>query len=150
MRICNLILLASAAWFANQAYAEPAGVMHCFTFTRVPSATDADWIAFQNATSGLPKKIPGLKRVSLGKLRRPMGQFRLSAPPGPDETKELLAGRDITMKIRNVNHDYGICMEFESEAAFDAYGHAAAHEAWQSAYFKVREPAPTTFQILLP
>ena len=104
--------------------AEPT-VMHCFAYTPIKEATQADWDAFHKATDALPGKIKGLKRVWSGKLARPLKQG--------DNVRE-----------------YGACMEFENEAAFKAYGAKdnAAHNDWTAAYAKVRQPGTTTYQIL--
>jgi hypothetical protein len=97
--------------------------MHCFAFTPIKEATQADWDAFYKATDELPKKIKGLRRVWHGKLARPL-------------------------KIGESVREHGVCMEFEDEAAFKAYGPDAAHKAWVDVYSKVRVAGTTTYQIL--
>jgi antibiotic biosynthesis monooxygenase (ABM) superfamily enzyme len=113
------------------AFAMTAGVlcagekklMHCFTFTTIEQATPADWDAFRSATAELPKKIPGLTKVWSGKLSRPM------RTPGGTRT-------------------YGVCMEFDDQAALEKYAADPAHKKWQEAYEKVRQPGTTTFDLL--
>ena len=104
--------------------AEPT-VMHCFAFTPIKEATQADWDAFYKATDALPGKIKGIKRVWYGKLARPLKQG--------DNVRE-----------------HGVCMEFQDEAAFKAYGAKdnTAHNDWTAIYAKVRQPGTTTYQIL--
>ena len=48
-------------------------LMHCFAFTPIESASQAEWDAFYKATDELPKKIKGLKRVWYGKLAQAPG-----------------------------------------------------------------------------
>jgi hypothetical protein len=104
--------------------AEPT-LMHCFAFTPIKEATQADWDAFYKATDALPKQIKGLNRVWHGKLARPLKQG--------DAVRE-----------------HGVCMEFADEAAFKAYGAKdnKAHSDWVAVYGKVRVPGTTTYQIL--
>ena len=99
--------------------------MHCFAFTPIKEAAQADWDAFYKATDDLPKNVKGLKRVWYGKLARPLKQG-------------------------DVVREHGTCMEFEDEAAFKAYGAKdnKAHNDWVAIYSKVRQPGTTTYQIL--
>ena len=113
------LCFAGIVVFAAAGLAAEPTVMHCFAFTPVAGATQADWDAWYKATDALPKKISGLKRVWYGKLRRPMQK-----------------------------REYAACMEFENEAAFDKYGPHPEHKAWEAVYGKVREPGTTTYQIL--
>lgn len=99
-------------------------LLHCFAFTVVKEATDADWKAFQAATDALPKKMSGIvSRVWLGKLRRPL-------------------------RVASDVREYGVCMEMTNEAALQAYASHAAHAEWVKAYEKVRVEGTTTFDIL--
>ena len=119
------LLFAGLCLAAGSMVAGEPTVMHCFAYTPIKEATQADWDAFHKATDALPSKIKGLKRVWHGKLARPLKQG--------DNVRE-----------------YGACMEFEDEAAFKAYGAKdnAAHNAWTAVYSKVRVPGTTTYQIL--
>jgi hypothetical protein len=98
-------------------------LMHCFYFTAIETATDADWQAFFKATDELPGKIPGLSRVWYGKLARPMN-------------------------VGNQVRQWGVCMEFADQAALDAYAANPAHAAWSAAYSKVRVPGTTTVNFM--
>jgi hypothetical protein len=98
-------------------------LMHCFAFTAIASATEADWAAFNKATDQLPEKIPGLTRVWHGKLRGAM-----------DEGESA--------------RTHGVCMEMNDAATLKAYAGHEAHKAWQAVYVKVRKPGTTTFDIL--
>ena len=98
-------------------------LMHCFAFTPVKGATQADWDGFYKATDQIPKKIRGVSKVWYGKLASPMGRGE-SAP------------------------EYGVCMEMAEHVALDPYGKAAYHDEWLKAYEKVRVEGTTTFNIL--
>src|SRR5277367_2870608 len=94
--VLTAMLLASVA---------PAGekkLMHCFAFTPLKSATQADWSAFYKATDDLPKKIKGVSRVWYGKLASPF------------EAEEM-------------SRSYGVCMEMTDRAARESYGDDPAH-----------------------
>ena len=122
-------------------------MLHCFAFTPVESASSADWDAFYKATTALPGKVQGLKRVWAGKLARPMAMANPSFADADTRKKAMDAGKgtgDYTM----VRRQYGVCMEFENEAAFKSYGPNAAHKEWEAVYGKVRVPGTTTFQLL--
>ena len=103
--------------------------MHCFAFTEIEGASDADWKAFFQATDELPDKIDGLSKVWVGKLRRPLRQY------GRNQDEARL-------------RQWGVCMEMADEAALAAYADHPAHSAWVAAYAKVRVPGTTTFDIL--
>jgi hypothetical protein len=125
--------MTAVALLTGVAAAAEQSVMHCFYFTPVATATDADWQAFYKATDALPGKIPGLTKVWYGKLVRP---FRYQMPG-----KEGQPAREIV-------RSNGVCMEFESQAALKTYAGHAAHKEWEAAYGKVREYGTNTFDIL--
>ncbi len=126
----------------------PAGekkLMHCFVFTPVESATEAEWQAFFKATDELPGKIPGLHRVWYGKLRLPLTILVTDAAT----RKKLAAGeKDVTGPVNRVLRQWGVCMEMADEAALKVYADHPAHKAWEEVYFKVRQPGTTTFDII--
>ena len=103
--------------------------MHCFAFTEIEEATEADWKAFMAATNELPSKIDGLDKVWVGKLRRPLRQY----------------GRN---RDEPSVRQWGVCMEMTDEEALSIYAGHAAHTAWVKVYEKVRVPGTTTFDIL--
>jgi stress responsive alpha/beta barrel protein len=111
------LLLASASMAGEKK------LMHCFAFTPLKSATQADWDAFYKATDALPQKIKGVTRVWYGKLDRPFqadGQQR----------------------------SFGVCMEMTDQATRRVYGSDPAHDAWTKIYSKVRDEPTTTFDIV--
>ncbi|OFW09985.1 MAG: hypothetical protein A3H27_10560 [Acidobacteria bacterium RIFCSPLOWO2_02_FULL_59_13] len=98
-------------------------LMHVFAYTPVEGATQQDFDAFKQATADMVGKIPGLRRVWVGKLRRPLQQ---------GDRQRL----------------YGVAMEFDDAAALDVYADHPAHTEWIKVYDRVRVPGTTTLDIL--
>ena len=98
-------------------------LMHCFAFTVIEEATNADWQAFYKATDELPGNIPGLSKVWYGKLRRPL-------------------------RVGETTRQFGVCMEMDDADALNAYADHPAHKEWVEVYTKVRQPGTTTIDIL--
>jgi len=120
----STIAVAALLALSGIASAGEKKLMHCFAFTTIKEATDADWKAWQAATDALPKTMSGIvSRVWHGKLRRP-----------------LRVGSDV--------REYGVCMEMPDEAALGVYAKHAAHDAWGKLYEKVRAEGSTTYDIL--
>jgi len=136
------LVLSTAASFAAE-----KTLMHCFAYTPIETASQAEWDAFHKATDALPKKIPGLKRVWYGKLARPLAQNQLKFAD-PEARKKMTADKKGTAEFTIVERKNGVCMEFTDQAAFDAYGKADAHKTWSDVYSKVRVAGTTTYQIL--
>lgn len=113
------VLLTVALFFAGSASAGEKKLMHCFFFTPIAEATDADWTAFYKATDEMVAKIDGLNRVWAGKLRS-----------------------------AQANREYGVCMELDDEKALEAYASHEAHDEWMKFYEKVRVAGTTTFDLL--
>jgi len=135
-----MTLAASAAWAAD------GKLMHCFYFTPMETATQADWNEFRKATLDLPAKIPGLRRIWMGKLRAPFRQVTADR----EAVKRLGAGeKDVAATVNVRVREYGVCMEFDDEAALKVYGPHPAHKEWETIYFKVRQPGTMTFDILV-
>jgi len=120
------VLLGAVLLFTSIGSAGERSLMHCFFFTPIAEASEADWDAFHKATDELPNKIDGLRRVWVGKLRE-----------RPDVSQQVKLGRR-----------YGACMELTDEAALHAYATHPAHDAWVKTYEKVRVAGTTTFDIL--
>jgi len=146
MRAVSLFILA--AGFAAGRPAQAANVMHCFVFTQVESASDADWAAWKAATGKLPRQIPGLKQVWYGKLAKTFSQIGPDQRFDAESTRKFAAGESFPLTIKRVDRQYGACFQFKDRAAFDAYGKHPAHEAWLKLYEKVRVDGSATFQIL--
>ncbi len=120
-------------------------LMHCFMFTPVEAATDADWQAFFKATDALPGTIPGLSRVWYGKLRAP---FAVVNTDGATRKKLAAGEKDVTGPVSRLARVWGVCMEMADEAALKTYAAHPAHKAWEEVYGKVRQPGTTTFDLL--
>jgi butyrate kinase len=125
-----LPIVAAGVFLAGCAGSAPAPepaveskLMHCFAFTAIAAATEADWQAFYTATDELPSKIPGLNGVSRGRLLTPI--------------------------VGGAQRDYAVCMEMSDEVARTAYGEHPAHAEWVEAYGKVRVQGTTTFDYLM-
>jgi hypothetical protein len=58
-------LFAALTMTAGLAAAAEKTMMHCFAFTPIETASEADWKAFYAATDALPKNIPVIKMVSV-------------------------------------------------------------------------------------
>ena len=120
-------------------------LMHCFYFTPVEGASQADWDAFAKATDALPGKIPGLTRVWHGKLARNLTIFSADQ----EASKKLRSGeKSVAGQISAVVRQYGVCMEMDSADALKAYAPHPAHTEWNTIYSKVRQSPTTTLDIL--
>ena len=122
-------------------------MMHCFAFTPIETATDAEWKAFYAATDALPQNIPAIKMVWAGKLRGPLATFTVD----PETRKKLVAGeKDVaSTKTNRVVRSYGGCFAMEGGPdALKAYTAAPYHKVWMAAYEKVRVAGTTTYDIL--
>ena len=120
------VLLVGVLAFSGIVSAGEKPLMHCFFFTPIAEAGEADWDAFYKATEELPSKIDGLRRVWVGKLRK----------------------RAAVSQQVKLGREYGACMEMTDEAALERYAVHPAHDAWVKIYEKVRVPGTTTFDIL--
>ncbi len=120
-------------------------LMHCFAFTAVEGASDADWQAFFKATDELPNKIPGLSKVWYGKLLRPLAQFA----PDVKARKELASGaKSATGEVTLMRRQWGVCMEMKDEALLKSYSAHPGHKEWDAVYSKVRVAGTTTYDII--
>jgi hypothetical protein len=118
-----VLCCAAGLLLASTAMAGEKKLMHCFAFTAVESATQADWNAFYKATDDLPKKIKGVTHVWYGKLANPL-------------------------RVGGNTRQYGVCMEMDNAQVREAYGNDPYHKVWTDAYSKVRVEGTTTFDIL--
>ncbi|HYO81717.1 MAG TPA: hypothetical protein VES20_09965 [Bryobacteraceae bacterium] len=139
------VLAAGLLLGAGLSAAAEKTVLHCFAYSPVGTATQADWDAFHKATDELPTKIKGLQRVWVGKLARPLNQYSLT---NAEQRKTITAAGKGTGDVSLMRREYGVCMEFADEAAFKAYDADPAHKTWVEAYGKVRVPGTTTYQII--
>ena len=126
-----MILIAAGSFALGHAYATRAaraerartGLIHVFLYTPLVGATEEDYQAFDRTTREMVGKIPGLRKVWVGKLAEPL----------PWENK-----------VRS----YGVAMEFDDQAALSVYAKHPVHQEWMTAYEKVREAGTTTADIV--
>ncbi len=137
---------AGFVMLAGTSVAGEKSFMHCFYFSPVKEATQADWDTFYKATDALPGKIPGVKRVMYGKLARPMMQ--LGATVDAEGRKKLAAGEKMQAEVSGNVREYGVCMEMENEAALKTYATHPGHTEWNKAYEKVRKAGTLTVDFM--
>jgi hypothetical protein len=139
-------LLTAGLAGAQTQQGDRGGLMHCFAFTPIANATNADWQAFYKATEAMPGKIQGVRRVWYGKLLRPLAQFN----PDAESRKRLTGGEEMAKgEVRRAMREYGVCMEMDNEQALKQYAGSPYHKEWMQAYEKVRQPGTTTFDIVM-
>jgi hypothetical protein len=144
------ILLTTMAAFtlmSSSVWAGEKQMMHCFAFTAKPEATAADWAAFYAATDALPKKMPMVKTVWVGKLRAPLAQFA----PDAETRKQFNATTDsATGGVNRLMRQYGACFAMDNGGAdtLKAYAAHPYHAEWMAAYEKVRVSGTTTYDII--
>jgi hypothetical protein len=143
----KLFLTAAATLLLTSglAAAGEKGMMHCFAFTVIPEATDADWKAFAEATDKWPSKFKGIQKVWHGKLRAPLAQFTVDA-----EARKKLAdgGKDVETKGNRLMRQHGVCMLMEGPGTLKEYTATPYHKEWTAIYEKVRVAGTTTYDIL--
>lgn len=121
--VFGIVLLGAAFVLGQQKGKSEKTLMHAFAYTPVAGATAQDFENFTKASGDLVGKIPGLRRVWVGKLRRPL-------------------------KVGDQKREYGVAMEFDDEKALDAYAKNPAHDEWVKTYEKVRVEGTTTYDII--
>ena len=99
-------------------------LMHVFAYTPLDTATPQDYAAFEAATRAMVGKVPGLRKVWVGKLREPT----------PAENDRI--------------RTYGVAMEFDNLEALAAYARHPAHAEWNQIYGRVRQQGTTTLDIV--
>lgn len=142
---CVTLSAVALLLFSSLLSAGEKKLMHCFYFTPLEGATDADWQAFYTATDELPGKVPGLTHIWYGKLPRAVAVFY----PDTEAVNKLRAGdKDVPGKVNIRVRRYGVCMEMNGLETLKTYAASPAHKAWEEAYFKVRQEGTSTFDIL--
>lgn len=138
--------IAATMLLAGSLAAGEKNMMHCFAFTAIEGATQADWDAWFKANDDLPKKMKGVvKRVWYGKLRAPLNIFQI---PG-DASKKLRAGeKSVTTDVTYRPRQWGMCMELVGLTSLEAYAKHPYHKEWEGVYGKVRVAGTTTYDIL--
>jgi hypothetical protein len=146
---CIALMFVFAAGLPSQ----DKKLMHCFYFTPIASATQADWDAFFKATDAIPTKIPEVTHVWYGKLRAPQPaifaagetnkKMAAAAKEQPPDQPAKGTG-DMERWVRS----YGVCMEMANAAALKTYAGHPYHKDWEEAYAKVRVPHTNTYDII--
>ncbi|MBL8293766.1 MAG: hypothetical protein JNN08_18115 [Bryobacterales bacterium] len=145
MRTLLPLVLGVCSLAATPALAGEKGLMHCFAFTVIESATEADWAAFNKATDDMPKKNKAVKKVWHGKLRAPLTQFRGDAETRKKITKDA---KSVSGTFDILRRQHGVCMLMDDEASLKVYTQNPYHKEWMAAYEKVRVAGTTTYDIL--
>jgi len=117
------LLFLAGCLVGQQAATTQKTLLHVFAYTPLESATEQDFENFKEATAEMAGKIPGLRKVWVGKLREPL----------PQESRL---------------HTYGVAMEFDDAEALAVYADHPAHTEWVKVYEKVRMRGTTTLDIL--
>ena len=119
------LLFVAGCRAAQQPATTEKTLMHVFAYTPLEGATSQDFENFKKATEGMVGKIPGLRRVWVGKLREPLPAATAADP-----------------------RLYGVAMEFDDVKALQVYADHPAHKEWEKIYEKVRVRGTTTLDIL--
>lgn len=146
IRRSSFAAVAAAFLLSSAAHAGDAKLMHCFAWTSIQSASQADWSAFFKTSDALPSKIKGITHVWYGKLANPLSQYSVTAEG--DAQQKLRAGETVTAPVKRLARDWGMCMEMKGPDALKAYDTDAYHKTWTAAYEKVRVEGTTAFNIL--
>ena len=129
------------------AQAGEKGMMHCFAFTPIKTASPSDWDAFYKATDLMPKRMKFIKRVWVGKLRAPINQYGIRDTAARD--KALAGQTGLTSEFTGTRREYGACFWFSGgPEQLKTYTDHPYHKVWTAAYEKVRVAGTTTYDII--
>ena len=145
MKLRNILPVMILAAGATATAGEKA-LMHCFAYTPIAEATQAEWDAFQKASADMPKMIPGITKVWTGKLTGPLNL--VVAADGADRKKVASGEKDVVGKLMLQKREYGMCIEMKDADTLKSYPTHPYHKVWSEAYAKVRVAGTTTFNIL--
>jgi len=146
-RMAQLVACTAVILSAAPAHAGEKTLMHCFAWTPTQEATPADWQAFFQASDALPSKIHGITKVWYGKLAAPLTQISIGDVDSATFQK-FRAGESVTVPIKRIARDYGMCMEMTNADVLKAYNTDPYHKIWTDAYARVRVEGTTTYNIL--
>lgn len=141
------ITIAALVLGSCLAQAGEKGMMHCFAFTPIKEATQAEWNKFYELTSMWPQKYSGIKMVWVGKLRGPLSQYGTT---DAEARKKLAAGESgVSGALTFTRREYGACFWFSGgPEQLKEYTANPFHKEWMSAYEKVRVAGTTTYDII--
>ena len=113
-----------AGWaFGQGSFQTQKSTVHCVAWTAKDGMTPADLDRFKADLGKLPGMFPGLQRIWVGKLSRPI--------TSGDATR-----------------DYGLAIEFTDMAAKQAYSDSARRDEWMQLFGTVRNPGSTSFDVV--
>lgn len=144
MRRANLLITVVCMLAATLSAGEKK-MMHCFAFTVIPTATEAEWAAFEKTTDAMPSKMPGVSKVWHGKLRAPLTVYNTDAETRKKFTDATPAAEG---KFTRLIRQHGVCMEMDGPETLKTYTANPYHKEWMEAYVKVRQAGTTTYDIL--
>ncbi len=122
MTLRNMILSAGAAAIlfgagmlvgANR-FGQPKSVLHVVTVRWKADSTPEQRQAALDGVQKMAGAIPGIKNIWIK-----------------------------TLKVQGQNYNNAFAIEFENQAAFDAYADAAAHQDWNKLYIPIRDQSTT-------
>lgn len=122
-----LVALGAAAGFAANKYSKPKSIIHVVTLYYKDGVTEEQKKAVLDGIEKMASEIPGMKNIWLKSIKV-QGAYMEKQPDG-------------SMKARPMTDAF--VMEFENEAAFQAYANHPAHKAWEEIYVKVRGRSTT-------
>lgn len=120
----GIVLFLAGCVVGQQVGVTQKTLLHVFAYSPLEAATQKDFDDFKKATGDMVGKIPGLRRVWVGKLREPL-------PVTGDYIRT-----------------YGVAMEFDDANALRVYAEHPAHGEWEKVYERVRVRGTTTLDIL--
>lgn len=122
-----LLALGAVAGYAANKYSKPKSIIHVVTLYYKDGTTDEQKKAVLDGIEKMASEVPGMKNIWL-KSVKVQGAYMEKQPDG-------------SMKNRPFTDAF--VMEFESDAAFQAYANHASHKAWEELYTKVRARSTT-------
>lgn len=122
-----LLALGAAAGYAANKYSKPRSVIHVVTLYYKDGTTDEQKKAVLDGIEKMASEVPGLKNIWL-KPVKVQGVYMEKQSDG-------------SMKARPFTDAF--VMEFENDAAFQAYANHPSHKAWEEIYTKVRGRSST-------
>ncbi len=122
-----LLALGAAAGYAANKYSKPRSVIHVVTLYYKDGTTDEQKKAVLDGIEKMASEVPGLKNIWL-KPVKVQGVYMEKQSDG-------------SMKARPFTDAF--VMEFENDAAFQAYANHPSHKAWEEIYTKDRGRSST-------
>jgi len=117
---CMLFL---AGWLLGQEKtATQKTVIHAAAWTALDTLTPEQFDNFKKETAAMVGKVPGLKRVWVGRLREPV-------------------------TVGGSKRDHGIILEFADVKSKEAYSNIHP-SPWYEDFNKVRQPSSTNFDVV--